>query len=216
MSTTPDPERDARLRTIAARTIGHYDASAESFREGTRDHDVSQNVAALLDAIGGEPPLALLDLGCGPGRDLATFRALGHTPVGIDGAATFVAMAKRDTDCEVLQQDFFHLDLGERSFDGVFANASLFHVPSAILGEVLGKLRDALRPGGVLFCSNPRAFDVAQEGWQGDRYGTYLTVEGWTEALQSAGFVVERTYLRPAGKPPAQQPWVALVGRKPG
>jgi SAM-dependent methyltransferase len=209
-----DPERRADLHAIAARTLGHYDANAEGFREGTRDHDVSQNVAALLDAIARPAPLRILDLGCGPGRDLATFRDLGHTAIGLEGSAAFVAMARRDTGCEVLHQSFFDLDVGALEVDGVFANASLFHVPSAVLHDVLVELRGALVAGGVLFCSNPRAQGEAQEGWQGDRYGTYLTVDRWKAALEHAGFDVLRTYLRPAGKPPAQQPWVALVSRK--
>src|SRR4029450_2610334 len=50
------------LREIAARTLAHYDERAEDFRDGTRGHDVSQNVAALLLHIAAEPPLTLLDL----------------------------------------------------------------------------------------------------------------------------------------------------------
>ena len=85
---TPDPAATARA------TLEHYSRRADAFREGTRDHDVSQNIAALLQAIEGRPPFAILDVGCGPGRDLATFAALGHIPVGLDGAAPFVAMAR--------------------------------------------------------------------------------------------------------------------------
>src|SRR5688572_6068739 len=98
------------LDHIAARTLGHYEAHAADFWEGTRDHDVSQNRAALLDALGGAPPLRILDLGCGPGRDLAAFAALGHAPVGLDGCAAFVAMAREHAGCEVLHQSFFALD----------------------------------------------------------------------------------------------------------
>lgn len=207
--------RPAEIATIAGRTLGHYDANAESFREGTRDHDVSQNIDALLDAIGREGPLRILDLGCGPGRDLVTFRRLGHTAVGLDGSAAFVAMARADSGCEVLHQSFFDLDLSGQPFDGIFANASLFHVPSQLLPAVLRRLRNALVAGGILFCSNPRSFGTAQEGWQGDRYGTYLTVDGWTIELENAGLEVVRCYLRPPGRPAAQQPWVALVSRAP-
>ncbi len=74
------------LHAITATTLGHYNAVAESFREGTRDHDVSQNIDALLRHIQGEAPLHILDLGCGPGRDLRTFTAMGHVAVGLDGS----------------------------------------------------------------------------------------------------------------------------------
>src|SRR5438105_15629228 len=79
-----------QLRWISEVTIAHYDRFAEAYRDGTRDHDVNQNYAALLDAIEGDPPYSILDLGCGPGRDLRYFRSLGHDAVGLDGSAEFV------------------------------------------------------------------------------------------------------------------------------
>jgi SAM-dependent methyltransferase len=203
------------LAYIASRTLGHYQQTADAFWEGTRDHDVTQNYAALLDALGGRQGLRILDFGCGPGRDLAAFRAMGHAPVGLDGCEAFALRARAQTGCEVIHQDFFALALGERQFDGVFANASLFHVPRAVLPHVLAELARVLVPGGVLFCSNPRAFSSYQEGWNGERYGCYLTVEGWTEVIAAAGFTLEHSYLRPAGKPAAEQPWIAMVWRKP-
>src|SRR6476619_3756468 len=99
------------LDKITSTTLEHYNRSAEDFREGTRDHDVSQNIDALLRSIETEPPFTILDFGCGPGRDLRTFAELGHIAVGLDGAARFVEMARADTRCEVWQQDFLHLDL---------------------------------------------------------------------------------------------------------
>ncbi len=145
----------AQLRRISEVTIGHYDRSAEDFWSGTRNHDVSQNYRALLDAIKGDPPHAILDLGCGPGRDLRAFRSLGHEAIGLDGSKEFVAMARRYATCEVLHQDFLAMDLPESRFDGIFANAALFHVPGQELPRVLRQLWQSLKPGGVLFSSNP-------------------------------------------------------------
>src|SRR5438046_3815547 len=104
------------LDDIAARTLDHYDQRAEDFWKGTRDHDVSQNIATLLKHIEGEPPFAILDLGCGPGRDLKTLRELGHAPVGLEGSARFAAMAREHSGCEVWEQDFLSLDLPARRF----------------------------------------------------------------------------------------------------
>ena len=75
------------LDRIAARTLAHYNEHAQEFWDGTRDHDVSQNIAALLQHIEAMPPFAILDFGCGPGRDLRTFRQLGHVATGLEGAA---------------------------------------------------------------------------------------------------------------------------------
>ena len=203
------------LAEIAARTLAHYEANAAPFWEGTRDHDVTQNYAALLDALGNAPGLRLLDLGCGPGRDLVALSALGHVLTGLDATPEFVCMARAASNCPVLEQSFFELDLPEAAFDGVFANASLFHVPRALLPKVLGELRRCLVPGGVLFCSNPRSFDRDWEGFQGERYGSYLTIEGWTALITDAEFEIEHQFLRPPGKPPKLQPWLAIVARKP-
>ena len=78
-----------QLKELTRRTIGHYEFNAESYRIGTADHDVSQNYAALLDTIESEKPFKILDLGCGPGRDLKYFNSLGHIPVGVEGSETF-------------------------------------------------------------------------------------------------------------------------------
>ncbi len=99
------------LEKIAHLTLEDYDQRAEEFWQGTRDHDVGQNIAALLQSIDGEPPFTILDFGCGPGRDLKVFAGLGHIAVGLEGAAHFAAMARAHSGCEVWQQDFLKLDL---------------------------------------------------------------------------------------------------------
>ena len=144
------------LAQITATTVGHYNSVADDFREGTWDHDVSQNIAALLRHIEGSAPLQILDFGCGPGRDLKTFTAMGQVAVGLDGSERFAEMAREETGCEVLQQNFLELDLPVERFDGIFANAVLFHVPRQELPRVLRELHGALKPHGVLFSSNPR------------------------------------------------------------
>lgn len=197
------------------RTLADYDERADSFWIATRDHDVTQNRTALLDALGNRPGLRILDFGCGPGRDLIAFAALGHDVTGLDGSAELARLARDHSGREVLAQNFLALDLGRERFDGVFANASLFHVPSADLPRVLAEIRESLTPGGVLFCSNPRSFLKDWEGFKGERYGTFLTVESWLALIAQAGFVVERHFLRPIDAPPTDQPWLALVARKP-
>ena len=115
------PNHDAiHAQKISTRTIENYDRIAVAFCNGTADHDVSQNITALLEAIKGDGPHVILDLGCGPGRDLCQFTALGHEAVGLDGSIEFVRMARSKTDCEVLHQDFLNLELPLAHFDGDF------------------------------------------------------------------------------------------------
>lgn len=198
---------------ISRRTLAHYEHNADAFFAGTIDHDVSQNIDVLLGAIEAPAPWTILDLGCGPGRDLKTFTSLGHKAIGLDGSARFAEMARSYSGCEVWHQDFLHLDLPPATFDGIFANASLFHVPSAELPGVLAQLYGALKPGGVLFSSNPRGDN--REGWNGPRYGSYHDYDTWERYLTAAGFTPLHHYYRPPGLPREQQPWLASVWRKP-
>ena len=208
------PELDtAKLAEISAQTLAHYEHRAEAFWQGTRDHDVRQNIDALLRNIEGQPPFRILDFGCGPGRDLATFAALGHTPIGLEGSPIFAAMARAHSGCDVWEQDFLRLDLRPAYFDGVFANASLFHVPTQELARVLGELRATLKPRGVLFSSNPRGDN--HEGWERGRYGAFHDLARWRRHVEAAGFVELEHYYRPAGLPREQQPWLASVWRAP-
>ena len=202
---TPD------LQRISGATLEHYEQRAEDFWRGTREHDVSQNIAALLRHLEGGPPFTILDLGCGPGRDLKAFRELGHVAIGLEGALRFAAMARAYSGCEVWEQDFLRLELPPARFDGVFANAALFHVPCQELPRVLGELRAALKPRGVLFSSNPRGGN--EEGWNRGRYGAYHDLESWRRYLEAAGFAELEHYYRPPGLPREQQPWLASVWR---
>ena len=199
-------------KQITARTIDFYNQNAEWYWSGTRDHDVRQNISALLDAIQFEPPYTILDLGCGPGRDLPIFTGLGHIAIGLDGAARLVEMARNYSGCEVWEQDFLGLDLPDQYFDGIFANAALFHVPSRALPRVLSELRLSLKPAGVLFSSNPRGAN--QEDWEGERFGAFHDLEQWRGFVAAAGFIELHHYYRPQGRPRAQQPWLASVWQK--
>ena len=109
-----------------------------------------------------------LILAAGPGETSKWVAELGHIAVGLEGAAHFADMARAYSGCEVWQQDFLKLDLPNNYFDGVFANAALFHVPSQELPRVLLELHASLKPGGVLFSSNPHGHN--EEGWNGERY----------------------------------------------
>lgn len=203
---------DSDVSHITAATLAEYEEDAENFWLQTKDHDVSQNITAFVRHLEGTHRFAILDFGCGPGRDLKTFTELGYEAIGVDGAARFVEMARAYSGCDVWRQDFLRLALPYERFDGVFANASLFHVPRQALPRVLQELHGCLKPHGMLFASNPRGHN--EEGWLGGRYGVWHEYAGWCVLLSRAGFSELDQYYRPAGVPHAQQAWVASVWRK--
>jgi len=208
----PPIHAEDELRRLVQTTLGHYAQRAAEFEAGTRDHDVRQNLDALLRHLECPPPGTILDLGCGPGRDLAALTRLGHHAIGLEGTPAFVERARALSGCEVWQQDFLRLELPAARFDGIYANASLFHVPTQELPRVLAELHAALKPRGVLFSSNPHGNNT--EGWHGGRYGAYHDLARWRALLETAGYAEIEHYYRPPGLPRAQQPWLASVWRR--
>lgn len=129
-------------------------------------------------------------------------------------------MARRLSGCEVLEQDLTRLDLPTAAFDGIFANACLFHVPLAALSDCLSQLIAALKPGGVLFVSNAHGFGEDREGWTRGRTATtksyvcWLSEATWIAQCEASGLQLLDKFYRPPGKPPSQQPFLATVWRK--
>lgn len=200
------------LEIVTRSTKEGYGLSAQGFFEASLEHDVSQNYHAFLESIEVSPPFNLLDLGCGAGRDLKYFRLQGHQAVGLEGARELIEIAQDYSGCEVLHEDFLDMTLPVSEFDGIFANASLFHIPSQELPRILRQLWSALKPRGVLFTSNPRGEN--QEGWVQGRYAVFYDLDNWSRYLQAAGFERLSSYYRPDGLPEAQQKWLATVWRR--
>ena len=217
------------LDSKSAATIADYDAVAAAFDAGNKNHDVSQNIDALLgsiaagragDALGGaagtERPI-IVDLGCAGGRDLIALTARGCEAWGVEGSPAFCELARRAAPgCTVLHQDFVALDLPAESFDGAFANASLFHVPSESLPEVLRRIFESLKPGGVFFASNAHGFGEDKEGWTDGRtpatrsWVCWLSEATWRRYCEAAGFTFLHSYYRGSSKA-----FLATVWRKP-
>jgi 2-polyprenyl-3-methyl-5-hydroxy-6-metoxy-1,4-benzoquinol methylase len=195
-------------------TIAEYELTAESFREGTWHHDVSQNRDALTAAMPRNPG-KILDVGCGPGRDLVAFKSQGQTVGGLDATPAFVEIAKELSGCEVLHQSFLNLDLPEAEFDGIFANASLIHVPRNEMLKVLKDLHKALVMNGAIVMSMCRGdWEGYDERPTGKRYTAGWEYHTLAPELEQAGFAIVNHYYRPPGLPREAQSWVVMVGKK--
>jgi SAM-dependent methyltransferase len=197
---------------LSQTTIAHYERHAAEYLRFTLSHDIGENYAAFLGALQETGGTRILDLGCGVGRDLRHFRDLGYEAVGLDGAEAMAETARGLTGCPVWRQDFLALDLPQADFDGVFANASLFHVPPRRLPAVLAAIRGALRLNGVFFASNPSGGD--EEGWFDERYVCLYAQRTWCRIVRQAGFRRIGLFHRPPGLPRRRQTWLATLWRR--
>ncbi|QHC23308.1 class I SAM-dependent methyltransferase [Streptomyces sp. GS7] len=138
-------------------------------------------------------PSLILDAGCGPGRDLARFRAYGHVVRGVDLNPVFVA--KANTYAPTSQCDL--REIGTRfpagTFDGVWASASLVHLDAAETVDVLGQFGTLLRPGGKLYVCLKA---TGHTGWldesEGRRWYTVWDPDEFAAAVRGASFEVDR------------------------
>jgi trans-aconitate methyltransferase len=196
---------------MTLKTLRHYADNPLSFWEGTKNHNVSQNINALLRQIEGNAPYNILDFGCGPGRDLKTFKKLGQNAYGLEGCEEFCRMAFQYSGCEVYQQNFIDINLTPQFYDGIFANASLFHVPKDDLSDLMSRLRNSLKKRGVLFSSNPRGNG---ESLDGTRYANFMEIDEYKAIVEEVGFELIDHYYRPQGQPVENCPWLACIFRK--
>ena len=162
------------------RTLSYYDENASAFCEGTRNADMSEMRGRFLRYL--KPGALILDAGCGSGRDSKAFIESGYRVVALDGSKEMCRQASAYLGQEVQCRRFEEIDEKE-VYDGIWACASLLHVPHELLPEVISRLIAALVDGGVLYAS----FKYGEEEREaGGRYFTDLREDGWNKVLEEA------------------------------
>ncbi|GDX20638.1 hypothetical protein LBMAG07_15590 [Actinomycetes bacterium] len=167
-------------------SVAAYSANPIAYAEKYAAHllDRPTRFASFLS-----PGSQILDLGCGPGRDIKIFSEAGHKPIGIELNPAFVDMARRQGD--VIQGDIRNISsiFSPTSFDGVWAQASLVHLVKSEIGPVLQGLRDLLKPNGRLYACVPA---TGETGWldesDGRRWYTTWPEDSFETAVRTAGF----------------------------
>lgn len=159
------------------KTLLYYQENADSFVQGTLSADMSDLRSRFLRLL--PPGGRILDLGCGSGRDSRAFLDLGYAVDAADGSPEMCRLARELTGQPVRQMLFGELDAREE-YDGIWACASILHLPRQQLPDVLGRIARALKPGGVLYTSFKHG---GFEGIRGGRYFTDLTLEAFTDLL---------------------------------
>jgi SAM-dependent methyltransferase len=221
LTTTQDPSggtpgRPARrVADRLSKTVRYYDRHAEAYDAMVAGIDVSDAMSRFTSLL---PHAArVLDAGCGGGRDIADLGAQGFSVLGIDISASLARLARCRSGQRVLVGDLRTVALEPKSFDGVWAMASLLHLDKADLPAALGNLHSALKPGGVMFASVKWG-----EGEVEDDLGRWFTLHdeaGWAGHLRAAGFeVLEIVAESPAAGEAAGKVapgWISSLARRP-
>lgn len=132
------------------RTIEYYNQNARSFYDRTINSDQAQSYKAFLKYLPNHAHI--LDAGCGSGRDSRYFLDQGYQVSAFDASTAMIELASRLTGLEITHQTFQEMK-GEAIFDGIWAQASLLHVPYEETPDVYSKINHALKPGGIFFGS---------------------------------------------------------------
>lgn len=177
------PSDDPVLTSVAA-----YSGDPTSYQKKYATHllDRPARFASLL-----APKSRILDLGCGPGRDLQIFTEAGHTAIGMDLNPDFIAMARQHGD--VVEADIRDVltYFSPLSFEGVWAQASLVHLPHDDIEKLLHDVKQLLKPNGYFYSCVPAVGDT---GWldeeDGCRWYSTWPNDSFQDAVASAGFHV--------------------------
>ncbi|MCW3815345.1 class I SAM-dependent methyltransferase [Micromonospora sp. DR5-3] len=188
---------------VTARNRAAYDRIAEDF--AARNPEMPGPYLALADEFQRRTDGPLLDLGCGPGRDLGYWAGRGSAIVGLDLSAAMLRAARDRVDVPLVQGDMLRLPFRDGAFGGVWCSASLLHLPKAAAPAVLAEVGRMLRPGCPLLLSLQEGDGECWQGWPGQEADRFFARYRPAEAealLAQAGFRLLRRErdVTPAGK----------------
>ena len=170
-------------------TIQYYNRHAEEFCAGTFSADMSRSRDRFLAYL--QPGSAILDAGCGSGRDTLAFLSAGYQVDAFDASDEICRIASQKTGIPVRKQRFEKLE-GQELYDGIWACASLLHVAAKDLPDVLVRLYHMLKKQGVIYAS----FKLGDGERQKDgRYFNDMREEILCRLLCDAGFTVKETFI---------------------
>lgn len=188
--------------------MNYYDENAQEFFDGTVDADMSQHYDEFLKLIPENG--CILDAGCGSGRDTKNFKLLGYNIVAIDGSVEMCKIASKFTGVNVKHMQFQNITFVD-VFDGIWASASLLHVPSDELDSVLSKLKCSLKNSGVFYAS----FKLGEfEGLRNGRFFNDFTEISARELFERNSFEVIKTWQTLDSRPERDDKWVNILVKK--
>ncbi len=191
-------------------TLDWYDANAQTFVDGADHVDLSALRDAFLEHL--QRGARVLDVGSGSGRDARAFESAGHHVTALEPSAPLAKLIEERFRGEIIRAPIETLEAVE-AFDGIWACASLLHVPASATPDVLSRLHRALVGRGVLYASYKRGDG---ERWESGRFFNDQTRASVERLLTDAGFERVRTWETLDARPDrADTVWVNALAHKP-
>lgn len=192
-------------------TLSYYDANARAFADSTRNVEFSAMRERFTSLL--VPSAAILDLGCGSGRDTRAFLDAGFSVTATDGSAELCRAASELCGIPVrheLFQDLADVD----AYDGVWACSSILHLPKDQLADVLTRIARALKPRGILYTSFKHG-DF--EGMRNGRHFTDFTEPTFRDFVATAAptLTIEQLWTTTDVRPGrGDETWLNVILRK--
>ena len=191
-----------------AGTIAYYDSNAERYAAATFEAVPDKAREVFLGYLG--KGSAILDLGCGSGRDSMEFLSRGHRVTAVDGSSKMCRIASENTGLDVRCMLFSELDFVD-AFDGVWACASLLHAKRNDLRHIMELVHGALRKDGIFYFSFKEGSGEAEVD---GRFFTYLSLSD-AMALIDGLFSPEMLWISPDANPSRHDTsWLNAIVRK--
>jgi SAM-dependent methyltransferase len=183
--------------------MNYYEENYKEFIARTLDVNMSELYRPFCDML--QPGSRILDIGCGPGRDLKYFSSIGHVPLGIEPSQQLADFGRKYSGCEIIETSIQQFQ-SEISFDGIWACASLLHLSSDELGKALHKIAGLMHSGSIFYCS----FKLGDhKGVRNGRYFNDQTLDSAIELLPEI-LKVSDSWISEDLRPQTLQKWLNL------
>ena len=192
------------------KTLKYYNENAQSFASGTVSVKFTEVQDKFLEKLNSDA--YILDFGCGAGRDTKYFLSRGYQVDAVDGSEQLCRIASEYTGIKVRQMLFQELDEKEK-YDGIWACASILHLPKKQLREVLENMYAALKSEGWIYIS----FKYGEfEGERNGRYFTDFTTDTFKEFIHDMhGLKIEEQWITGDVRPGrGEEKWLNLLLQK--
>ncbi len=195
-------------------TRAFYEHHASEYAEATVHLPPAPGLTGFISRL--NPQDAVVDLGCGSGRDLKLYRESNLRAVGLDYSYGLCVLARQHSGAAVAVGDILQLPFSDASFQGVSAIASLLHFGRSDIADILAGIHRVLAPEGLLFSTLKRGVGDGQD--QRGRWFSYFEPTEWESYLRAAGFVdieVQRNYEQRDSKGSLERiEWLSCICRK--